>query len=179
MTQTTRTQINGHFVNTCDNDDLRFIALYLKITPKQYSTYSSAGRAKLLSYVGTKLGNFLAGLGVEYLELDGLPSDAKPKQEAPKANPFTKPNAGAKPKGAPRAKTTLTGAYTLVKKGLKATATDPKWEIWTHIYECTTFEDVFAKAPAKVVKTGGKTFASPTTELGWALKQGWIVPATA
>lgn len=180
MTNANRTQINGHFVNTCNNDDLRFIAHYLKVTPKQYATYQSAGRAKLISYIGTKLGNLLSGLGVDFIQLDDLPSDlvAKPAEPEVKANPFGSSKASSKATGAPRAKSNLSGAYTLLKKGLRAELSDPKWEIWNHIYECTTFEEVFAKAPAKVVKTGGKTFASPTTELGWALKQGWIVPVT-
>jgi hypothetical protein len=108
--------------------------------------------------------------------LDNLPSDLeKAPNQSEQANPFTKPNsAKQKTASAPRSK--LTGEYELIKKGLRADANDPKWEIWTHIYECHTFEDVFAKSPAKVFKTGGKTIASPSTELAWALKQGWIKP---
>jgi hypothetical protein len=173
----TQTQINTHFVNTCASDDLRFIAAYLKVTPKQYSTYASAGRAKLLAYIGTKFANLLAGLGVDFITLANLPSDLAPapEPEPAKANPF----GSAKARATSAGKTPLKGGYTLVKKGLKAGVGDPKWDIWNHIYTCSTFEEVFAKAPAKVIKTGGKSIASPASELNWSLKSGWIVPTAS
>jgi len=169
------TQINSHFVNTCSAADLDFIAQYLKITPAQMKKALTKGATNLRAVVGTKLSNFLSASGLEFFTSEDLPSDKtaakQPKAEQASDNPFNT----AKAAGKTRSK--LTGAYTVLKRGLQAPADSPKWEIWTPIYECTTFEEVFAKAPAKVVK--GKTIATPATELAWALKKGWIAPVTA
>jgi hypothetical protein len=179
MTQPTRTQINGHFVNTCNNDDLRFIALYLKVTPKQYSTYSNAGRAKLLAYIGTKLANLLAGLNVDYIELDNLPSDLAPKQPEPevKANPFGKAKASKKA-GTPRP-SKLAGAYTIIKDGRGSSKARPS-AIYDALFSCTTFEEFFAKAPAKEIFAGKlheQSVNTATASVGYALRNGWIAVA--
>ncbi len=73
------------------------------------------------------------------------------------------------------------GAYHVAKRpGTKSTeATDPaKWAIWQHVWECSTFEDFYAKAPAKATRSTGKPITA-ASEIGWALKQGWIVPGPA
>lgn len=66
-----------------------------------------------------------------------------------------------------------TGAYDVAKKAGNAEADEGKWAIWQHVWTCTSFEEFFAKAPAKsVTKTGRVITAS--SEIGWALKSGWI-----
>jgi hypothetical protein len=171
------TQINGHFINTCSLADLDHVVQFLKITPAQTKKALSKGASALRAYVGTKLGNYLSASGVEFFTMADLPSDlanakkqaeAQPKAEPkaePKSNPFASASTG-------KTRSKLSGAYVVLKRGLTASADSEKWQIWTPIYECTTFEEVFARAPAKVVK--GKTIATPATELAWALKKGWI-----
>lgn len=74
----------------------------------------------------------------------------------------------------------LKGAYTVAKRGLKCTVdSDPaKFALWEIIWNSASFEDVFAKADAKYVTTTGRII-TPTSELRWAVKCGWIVPVTA
>ena len=144
--------------------------------------------AKLRTVLATKLSNSPAEEYGELYKNGELELDfecLQPAQPEPDIN-----NAGAN-KGASKNNTkkdtgeyagmVLKGAYQVLKRGLKAQADDPKWEIWNHIFGCTQFEDVYAKAPAKVVKRGrdgqdGKSICTPTSELRWALKQGWIKP---
>lgn len=75
--------------------------------------------------------------------------------------------------------TELKGAYVVVKKGLKCDeATDPgKWAIWQHVWGCGSFEEFFQKAPKKGVTKTGRV-VSATSEIRWALKSGWIKPAS-
>ncbi len=50
------------------------------------------------------------------------------------------------------------------------------WEIWQHIWNCTSFEDYFAKCPAKGIKSGGKGSAiSASSEMNYAVRSGFIV----
>lgn len=66
-----------------------------------------------------------------------------------------------------------TGEYEVVKKAGNAETDEGKWAIWEHVWACGSFEEYFAKAPAKsVTKTGRVITAS--SEIGWALKSGWI-----
>ena len=72
----------------------------------------------------------------------------------------------------------LAGEYEVVKKAGNAETDAGKWEIWQHVWTCTSFEEFFAKAPAKAVtKTGRVVTAS--SEIQWAIKSGWIKPKAA
>lgn len=74
----------------------------------------------------------------------------------------------------------LKGAYEVVKRGLKCTAdTDPeKFALWELIWGNTSFEAVFAAASPKYVTKTGRVI-TPTSELRWAVKSGWIKPVAA
>lgn len=74
----------------------------------------------------------------------------------------------------------LQGAYEVVKKGVKCTEeTDAgKWEIWQHVWNCTSFEQYFAQAPAKGVTKTGRVITA-RSEMQWAVKSGWIKPVAA
>ena len=71
----------------------------------------------------------------------------------------------------------LKGAYTVIKRGLKCTVDqDPeKFALWQIIWDSTNFEQVFATASPKYVTKTGRII-TPTSELRWAVKSGWIVP---
>lgn len=71
----------------------------------------------------------------------------------------------------------LTGAYRVAKRGLKCTVeSDPaKFALWQFVWECKSFEEYFAKAPAKAV-TRTNRIITATSEMLWAVKCGWIVP---
>lgn len=83
----------------------------------------------------------------------------------------------AKSSGTKATSTELKGAYTVEKKGLKASEeTDPgKWAIWQHIWTCTSFEEYFAKAPKKAVTRTNRVITA-SSEIRWALKSKWIKP---
>lgn len=75
----------------------------------------------------------------------------------------------------------LTGEYKVVKctkpNGPTNGGDAGMWEIWKHIWECTSFEEYFAKCPAKGVKSGGKgSVISASSEMNYAIKCGFIVP---
>jgi hypothetical protein len=75
----------------------------------------------------------------------------------------------------------MTGNYTIVKRtGLKASAeTDSgKWEIWQHVWACNSFEEFFAKAPAKGTTKTGRIITA-RSEIKWAMLSGWIKPTVA
>jgi hypothetical protein len=77
---------------------------------------------------------------------------------------------------APKSK--LAGAYNIVKKAGNAEADAGKWEIWSHIWSCSSFEEFFAQCPAKAMtKTGRVVTAS--SEIQWAIKSGWIAQVAA
>lgn len=72
---------------------------------------------------------------------------------------------------------TLEGGYIVVKMDrLKATAeTDPaKWELWKIIWECTSFEQLAARAPDPIITTKAGKRITWRTEVRWALREGWI-----
>lgn len=73
----------------------------------------------------------------------------------------------------------LKGAYEVVKRGLKASEeSDPgKWAIWQHIWNCTTFEEYFAKAPKKSVTRTNRVITA-SSEIRWAIKSKWIKPVS-
>lgn len=74
----------------------------------------------------------------------------------------------------------LKGAYTVVKRGLKCTAeSDPaKFALWEIIWNSANFEQVFVTADKKYVTHTGRII-TPSSELRWALKCGWIAPVAA
>lgn len=85
--------------------------------------------------------------------------------------------------GAPKApRSKLSGAYKVVKKPASASVTGGdagKWEIWQHVWGCTSFEDFFAKAPKKALTSATNRVITPSMEINWALKCGWIEPVAA
>lgn len=74
----------------------------------------------------------------------------------------------------------LKGAYTVAKRGVKCTVeSDPsKFSLWEIIWNSASFEEVFAKADKKYVTCTGRII-TPSSELRWAVKCGWIVPVAA
>ena len=82
--------------------------------------------------------------------------------------------------GQPKAskpRTTLSGAYEVAKRPNSPSVTGGdagKWEIWEHVWACNTFEEFFAKAPKKTFTTATNRMITPSMEINWALKCGWI-----
>lgn len=74
----------------------------------------------------------------------------------------------------------LKGAYVVLKKGVKCSEeTDPgKWAIWKHVWECSSFEEFFSKAPKKAVTRTNRVI-TPSSEIRWAIKSKWIQPVAA
>ena len=132
---------------------------------------------KLRTVCATKLGNspdygetFNAGqlqLDFECLpDLDMGKAGANTKRAA-STGKKTAAHVGAVPK---------TGKYRIVRRPTSGSvngAHPGKWEIWQHIWECTSFEEYFAKAPAKAVKSE-KTIITACSQMRWALKMGWV-----
>lgn len=81
--------------------------------------------------------------------------------------------------GAPRA-SKLTGAYTVVKQGLKCTAEQDaeKFALWQHVWNCNSFEQYFAVAPTKAITKTGRIITA-ASEMAWAVKSGWVKPVVA
>jgi len=72
------------------------------------------------------------------------------------------------------------GAYKVAKKGLKCTEEqDPeKFKLWQFVWNCHSFEEYYAKAPAKAITRTGRIITA-ASEMGWAIKSGWVVPVAA
>lgn len=82
--------------------------------------------------------------------------------------------AGANTKKAGARRTSkLSGAYEVVKMR-DMSGDEGKQAIWQWIWTCDTFEDFFAKAPAKSFTSKTNRQISAASEIGWALKSGWI-----
>ena len=80
--------------------------------------------------------------------------------------------------GAKVGSATKRGAYKIVRRPDSASVNGGdagKWEIWMHVWACTSFEEFFAKCPKKAVTATGRVI-SASTEINWALKAGWIQP---
>jgi len=135
--------------------------------------------AKLRTILATKLGNSaddeygeLWRKGELEVEFDHLPD-----------LDISKAGANTKRGGAtttPRA-SKLTGEYHITKHTKQGGPTmggdEGMWLIWQHIWNCTTFEDYFAKAPAKGVKSGGKgSTISAASEMAYAVRSGFVKP---
>lgn len=70
------------------------------------------------------------------------------------------------------------GNYRVVKQGLKCTAEqDPeKYALWQHVWNSGSFEAFYANAPKKAVTRTGRIITA-ASEMAWAIKSGWVVPA--
>lgn len=84
----------------------------------------------------------------------------------------------AKRQRATRQGSKLSGAYIVVRKdGLRCTQeSDPeKYALWQFVWNCKTFEEYFATAPAKAV-TRTQRIITASSEMLWAIKCGWVKP---
>lgn len=83
--------------------------------------------------------------------------------------------AGANTKSASSggAKSKLSGEYHVVKV-VPQDKDAGKQEIWQHVWSCTSFEDFFAKSPVKGATTATNRVISASSEIGYAVKVGWI-----
>ena len=145
---------------------------------------ANLSHAKLRTAIATKLGNspdygetFNAG----QLQLD---FDCLPDLDMGKAGSNTRrPSASGSGKRAPAHSGSVPkeGSYKVVKRPASPSVNGGhagKWEIWQHIWTCSSFEEFFAKCPAKAVKSD-KSIITASSEMRWALKQGWIAPVEA
>lgn len=76
----------------------------------------------------------------------------------------------------------LEGGYTvLIKNRLQANEEmDPaKWALWKIIWDCSSFEQLAAAAPAPVNTTRTGRRITWRTEVRWALNRSWIARVTA
>ena len=127
--------------------------------------------AKLRTVILTKFGNDSCEHGAFFaagdlmLELACLP-DLELDMGAAGAN--------TKKAGAKRA-SKLAGAY-VVTKARDMSGDAGKQEIWQHVWSCTTFEEFFAKAPAKAFTTKTNRLITAASEIAWAVKSGWVTP---
>lgn len=158
-----KTTVNSFYCNTCSIVNLLEIAAFLKVTANQLKAARAKGDTFLRGNIGTKLANWLVANKLDTVELDLT----QPEAAEPDIG-----KAGANNKKAGRSKSTLAGGYTIVKNGARVKDNDPKAPIWDAIFSSATFEEVFAKAPPKVVR--GKTIVTPASCLAWAIKSGWI-----
>lgn len=148
---------------------------------KPSKTMANVSYAKLRTVIATKLGNHpdyndTFNSGELQLEFDCLPDLDIGKAGANKrSRKTTTDKTGAKRAtgGTPR-----TGAYKVVKRAGVAEADAGKWEIWQHVWSCSSFEEYFEKAPAKGVTKTGRVITA-ASEMSWAIKAGWIVPEVA
>lgn len=84
--------------------------------------------------------------------------------------------AGANNGGSRKTSSKLTGEYHVARRTTNESSNGGdagKWEIWEHIWNCTTFEEFFAKAPAKAQKKSG-TIITPASEMNYAIRSGMI-----
>lgn len=155
----------------CSTEVLHDIATrHCKFTEEQVAKYGKQG--KLLHFVNKFLADPNNGYAEMYkdgtlqLDIAALPDPVAPKQVTGQRRASAKP---------------LTGAYRVVNKnGLKCTPeSDPgKWKIWEQVFNNTTFEQYFAKAPQKSL-TRTNRIITAGSEMRWALKCGWVVPVEA
>jgi hypothetical protein len=87
-------------------------------------------------------------------------------------------NAAGKNTGGAARSSKLSGAYYVAKKSTSASVSggdEGKWAIWQHIWNCSSFEEYFAKCPPKSTKKSG-TIISAASEMNYAVRTGMIVP---
>ena len=95
------------------------------------------------------------------------------------ANTRKKASSGAKKAPAFSGKTPRTGRYSIVRRPDSGSVNgddEGKWAIWQHVWNCSSFEEYFAQAPAKSVTSKTGRVITASMEIAWALKSGWIVP---
>lgn len=149
---------------------------------KASKTMANVSYAKLRTVIATKLGNHpdyndTFNSGELQLEFDCLPDLDIGKAGANKRTRKTTSTGEAATKRATGA-TPRTGAYKVAKRSGSMEADPGKWEIWQHVWACSSFEEYFAKSPAKGVTKTGRVITA-ASEMGWAIKSGWIVPEVA
>lgn len=132
---------------------------------------------KKLSEPNDLVTDFASPNGSFEFEFTGESFPDAPVQPDINAAGKNKKGTGARP-AAPR--TNLSGAYVVVKRGLKCTAEqDPeKAALWQFVWESGTFEQYFAKAPKKAVTKTGRIITA-ASEMAWAIKSGWVKPVAA
>lgn len=149
---------------------------------KASKTMANISYAKLRTVIATKLRNHpdyndTFNSGELQLEFDCLPdldigkagANKRARKAAPTGEATTKRATGATPRA---------GAYKVAKRSGSMEADAGKWEIWQHVWSCSSFEEYFASAPAKGVTKTGRVITA-ASEMGWAIKSGWIVPEAA
>lgn len=111
------------------------------------------------------------------VEFNCLPDIAEPNINDAGKNKSTSSGQRSRATGG---KPALKGAYVVVKNGLKCNKEqDPeKYALWQFVWTCNTFEDFFAKAPAKAITKTGRIITA-SSEIQWAVKSGWIKPVAA
>ena len=149
---------------------------------KASKTMASVSYAKLRTVIATKLGNHpdyndTFNSGELQLEFECLPDLDIGKAGANKRTRKTTSTGEATTKRATGA-TPRTGAYKVAKRSGSMEADAGKWEIWQHVWSCSSFEEYFAKSPTKGVTKTGRVITA-ASEMGWAIKSGWIVPEVA
>ena len=150
---------------------------------KASKTVANVSYAKLRTVIATKLGNHpdyndTFNSGELQLEFDCLPDLDISKAGANKRTRKTAPAGEATTKRAPAGRTPRTGAYKVAKRSGSMETDAGKWEIWQHVWSCSSFEEYFTKSPAKGVTKTGRVITA-ASEMGWAIKSGWIVPEVA
>lgn len=136
---------------------------------KGTKTMKALACAKLRTILATKLANSSAD---EYGELWAkgeleVEFDHLPDLDISKAGANTKRTNGG------GAKSKLSGEYHVVKaRDMSKDA--GKQAIWEHVWACKSFEDFFAKSPAKSTTSATGRVISASSEIQWALKSGWI-----
>lgn len=125
--------------------------------------------AKLRTVILTKFGHDNCEYGAKfaagelYVTMDHLPDLELDMNQA---------GANTKKASAKRA-SKLAGRYVVVKaRDMSGDA--GKQEIWQHVWNCTSFEEFFSKAPAKAFTTKTNRMITAASEIQWALKSGWI-----
>lgn len=112
-------------------------------------------------------------------ELESAPEpEVKPE---PKPAPDLDINDAGKNAKGKKTASKLTGAYVVAKKASSPSITGGdtgKWEIWQHIWTCRSFEEYFAKAPAKAQKKSG-TIITAASEMSYAVRSGFVQPVVA
>lgn len=138
---------------------------------------------KLRTVVNTKLSNkndYVEGWGqgssfdFEFHGPNFADEQPEPDINAAGANKQRKARAtGARTGGAQK------GEYKVAKRGLKCTMEqDPeKFKLWQYVWESKSFEEYYAKAPAKAITRTGRIITA-ASEMAWALKSGWVVPTS-
>lgn len=152
---------------------------------------SMAPYMKLRKAILTKMDNGFAtehpswsADGVVTLDFACMEPAPEPEQTASDEPAFgankgakTKKAKGEKKAPAHKGAVPRTGGYTVNKRPNSPSVNGGdagKWEIWEHVWNCATFEEYFASAPAKGFTSKTNRMITASMEMSWALKSGWI-----